>query len=92
MTLEAPAASHVSFLEYFSNLAIGPPISPQERGGGSRRTQLDQIQTKQSGLDPARSGLITRPCQSRRPGLRHSGRSPPPQEAAGDKQGWIIRS
>lgn len=75
MTLEAPAASHVSFLEYFSNLAIGPPISP-----------------KQSGLDPARSGLITRPCQSLRPDLRHSGRSPPPQEAAVDKQYWIIRS
>lgn len=54
----------------------GPPIRPQERGGGVRRpdqTESDRI--------PFR--LITRPSQSLRRGRRRSGRSPPPRGAGG---------
>lgn len=56
-----------------------------------RRREAGHAELNQTGPDQTNSsqasllGLITRPCRSRRPGLRHWGHNPLPQEA-GDKQ------
>lgn len=81
MMWETAGVSHVSFQEYFSNWATGPPIRPQEREGGSHRTRPDQTQLVW--ISPAPFGLITRPWSHRV--LHHWGRSPPPREAEDDR-------
>lgn len=93
-TLPPPSCPHVTDKNdvrncrclFLSISVTGRPGLPfVHRRGEAGHAGSDQIQPRKSGSDPAPFGLTTHPSQSHHPGLRHWGRSLPPQEAEDDK-------
>lgn len=78
----------VSLMCLFLSISVtGRPGLPfVHRRGEAGHAGSDQIHPRKSGSDPAPFGFTTHPSQSHHPGLRHWGRSLPPQEAEDDKE------